>query len=335
MSTISRQELIDAVTEYINDTYLLNQADKAFIAQQIKCVDINAFTNKKQIIPALSKIIIERLKKKSVDIKEYMKSNIGQAQHQINDRLAPQNLKDLLSQPKTAQSIFNPIALERTAYLKLDSQSATLNNTYYTWQISSVSNSVFTPQALSNVVRVRMLPLVIPHVEAYGSTITVDIMEINNQTYRDNIAPRYAFVFQANPLRMIDGQPALNSPVLLTDLSLTTEIHLINPLAELTQVSVGFFNPYAPCVWANSITQATVSAVGNLTRLTFATPPMLALGDLIIVSGWRALGYNIIAVTDLTADIQHTLTELPGIVTVQLCSKQFTVHLEIVFLPGF
>jgi hypothetical protein len=62
---------------------------------------------------------------------------------------------------------------------------------------------------------------------------------------------------------------------------------------------------------------------------------MLALGDLIIVSGWRPLGYNVIAVTDLTADIANTLTEPSGQVTVQLCSKQFTVHLEVIFLPGF
>lgn len=335
MATTTKQDLINSVTDYIAISYPINQADKVFIKQQINNVNIGSFTDQHKMIPALSKIIIERLKKKSVDIKEYMKSNIGQAEHQINDRIAPQNLTDLLSQPKTAQSIFNPVALERSAYLKLDSQSATLNGTYYTWQISSVGNSVFTPQPLVNVVRIRMLPLVLPYIEAYGSNVTVDIMEINNQTYRDNTSPRYAFVFQANPLRMINGQPALNSPVLLTDLSLTTEIHLINPLAELTQVSIGFFNPYAPCIWPNPITQAMAAIAGNLTRLTFATPPMLALGDLIIVSGWRPLGYNVIAVTELTADIAHTLTEPAGQVNVQLCSKQFTVHLEVIFLPGF
>ena len=66
MATTTKQDLINSVTDYIAISYPINQADKVFIKQQINNVNISSFTDQHKMIPALSKIIIERLKKKTI-----------------------------------------------------------------------------------------------------------------------------------------------------------------------------------------------------------------------------------------------------------------------------
>jgi hypothetical protein len=317
-----RGSLRDAVIETIAQQMPISAADRQYITEQVARVDLQLIASNPQPVATLSNIIFKQLKKTNLDIKEYLKSAMGQAEHQINDREPPGSLADLLRQPKTAQSIFNPAALERTAYLKLDSQAAVFNTPWYTWPISTVSKrDTVVPQALVNITRIRMLPLVIPGT-ACGSTVAVAIAQITQQTYAADL--KYAFVFGAAPL-----SSAARSPIKLTDLSLTTETRLINPLAELTQISIGFFDPHLPMSWTSPNTTASATSTAQGTRLTFATPPKIADGDQIIID---RQSYNVFDTTELTADISGVML---GIVAVRLCSREFTIHLEVTFMPGF
>ena len=115
----------------------------------------------------------------------------------------------------------------------------------------------------------------------------------------------------------------------LTDLSNEAEVRLINPLAELTQISIGFFDPYLPMSWETPDVTASASYIVSGTRLTFATPPKIANGDQIIID---RQSYNVANTTELTADISGVYL---GAVAVRLCSREFTVHLEVTFIPGF
>jgi hypothetical protein len=330
---MDRAQLLTDVLASINPE---NPSDRQLVAHFFNTIDFTLIRGLEygKKVNILSKIISGRLKKNTVDIKEYFKHEIGQAEHQTGNRTAPTSLVDLMRQPKTAQSIFNPAALERQAYLSLDSLVATINDGYYTWSVSTVGNqasTVFVSQPLVNITEVQMLPLVIPYAVC-GPTVAVNLLEINAQAFQKSTGPKkYVFTFKAAPLNQ---EPW--SPISLTELSSETTYRPTNVLAELTEISVGFYNPYALIKWPSCITTATITNVPQV-RLTFDTAQELSVNDIIIVqhSLFDQSGYKITALGSNWADI-NTLVTLPNqSVTVQLCSKRFVINLIVSFMPGF
>jgi len=251
-------------------------------------------------------------------IKDMMRSRIGKPDT-VEDSLAATtkksdtnvNINEIFgtSQPRRLQNIFNPQAAEKKVYLNLDNKYAYVpisslatyreNRTIstFTWYInpagmsSATNNTIGTLLPLKDVVKIRMLPFIIPNTEVdvfSTERVTVAIEELASVGKSAiDYNRRYHFLFGIEKITGTSGYV----PLRLKDISdRPTEHEFIQPVKELTSITLSFAAPFRPLIMRNPISKpnAFISNLYNLTQtiIQFDDNPYISLGSFIYITGF-------------------------------------------------
>jgi len=384
MSVIERASIVKLITLSLTRQLRSPISDKElhYITQQVNDLsnDVIKKYQKNEIVSNLVKIFIQDKKERNpeptfIDTHELLRREIGKMPETLNHNLAIETPDDLKNDPNNIstifgtnkplklQSIFNPKELNSRAYLVLDRryQSGMGNNvTTFSWNISILGNGISNPNVsgtnapLKDVVAMRMYPFTFPNTQ-YAITdnnrVSILIDELNNQSYAaTDAARRFHFMFNA-----LQTKPLVpNAQYILEEIGYEVPVfEFYRPIEELTTLTLSFGNPFNVLSLDPDTLPASISASGIQTLLTFSQTPLLAIGDVIFITGFTTtntaadamqieqindvFGWAVVSIPTSTQVLVNVdLSGLTGVIInnpykVYLDSKRFTIQLEFTF----
>ncbi len=353
----------------------LLEHEARYIAQKIKSVDLSLFSGKPfcNVVSALATLINNELNKlpkfetdECIDVHEMLVKEIGnEPETSLLEKKVDEHatIDTLLHSPHVLQSIFNPQALWRKAYLILDRkyQADNSNNTTeFKWNIATTGKSynplstVVTTAPLRDIIKIKMFPFRFPN---SANTITefnrlsVEIAELNTQAYIITHAnKRFHFAFDIERT----GAPGTTEPFIMNDIGNSlTEFEFHDPIIELNTITLRFGNPERLISLDPDSLRGTVSSVGAQTRITFTQPHLCPLGTTVVLSDFKTTdlvndateiellndpdGWAITALTSTTVTIDVDISGLVGAIignpfSVYLNAKRFGLKLELTYI---
>lgn len=306
--------------------------------------------------------LLHRKEKNLIDIHAYLQNELGtESEHALTKHSIKQTdtINTLLHKPRILQSIFNPRSLVKTAYILLDSRYRvrdSISNNLFKWNLN-YSGSNYDPNTTAvstariiNIGSVKMLPFKFPYTTGAltnHNRLAVEIVELNNQAY---ISYNNRFHFEFD----IESGGVGYSQYICKDLGSNVAVFTFtNPVAELNTISLRFYNPYSLLTLDPDILYGTITSNSAQSVITFTKPPMVALGDMVVIQQFTTTnptadfvsieqmndpdGWPITAVTTFSITIDVDISGLTGgIVTnplpVYLQSKRFSIRLEMSYL---
>ena len=274
-------------------------------------LDINLVSNK------IEKIIVETIKEQNPDINEYMRNEIGKdSDHYLKSKTIDVNetINTILSKPKLVQSIFNPKALVRKAYLYVDSRYRNRNypNNIFNWNIASSgtnydkTTSIICTSKIRNIIAVTMTPFKFPNSSGVLSNLNriyVNIVELQNQAYVTSENIRFHFEFDVQYTNQLTAAEATgyriqytnNNPnetstaythFLCNDIGNSiARFEFVNPIAELNTLTLQFYNGLNYITLDNDIAIGTVlECTETFLTFTFNKEVYIALYDKVIIN---------------------------------------------------
>ena len=264
--------------------------------------------------------------------------------------------------PLSIQRVFNPKALEYKAYVVLDrryqSGEQMDNSQYFSWNVSPTvgitagTGVLSTTAPVKDIVKIKMFPFTFPNTpNAITDTnrLTVAIQEFSSQAYSAENGNR-SFHFE---FKLVPNATNPNAPFSAEDIGQSTaEFEFYKPIEDITTLTISFGNPFLLLTLEPDRGVSTITSVGVQAQLTFTTPPFLATGDIIYISGFTTTnaandsyiialmnsiyGWPVVTVSSSTQVlIDVDLSTLSGaIVGTQKCyfdSKRFAPRLEFTF----
>ena len=355
---------------------LLSEYEKNYIIQKIKQIDMKLFRgySVSDIVNMMINILTEELiqldnsQEKILDMKDVLIKEIGNepetaiAHTKLNDMTT---IDSLLQSPAILQSIFNPKALHRKAYLILDRkyQSNDSNNIHeFKWHIAtagkhfnSLTTSV-TTAPLRDIIKIKMFPFRFPNT-ANAITefhrLSVELVEFNSQAYVvAHCNKRFHFAFDIERT----GAVGSNEPLNMTDVSNSiTEFEFHTPIIEINTLTIRFANPEVDVNLDPDILSGTISSVGAQTLITFLQPHFCTIDTSVVITGFITTdpindsveielmndtnGWDITAVTTFTVTIDVDISGLNGVIlnnpyNIYLNAKRFALRMELTYISA-
>ncbi len=304
----SQTEMIKAIIDGVESTKHrpITSNEKFYISNRVKQVDMKLFKGKKitDIVNALITVISKEIEKipkvlsdAPFDLREVFQQEIGkEPETSLLTKVVDEGatVDSLLQRPLLLQSIFNPAALHKKAYLILDRkyQSKDSNNiNEFKWNVVNSSKSydpettAVTTGPFRDIIKVQMFPFRFPYSD---NTITnrrclaVEIKEFNTQCYFITQAKkRFHFSFDIE-------STGTGTPYLITDPGNSASIfEFHDPIISFDTITVVFSNPERIISLDPDSLYATIAAFGAQTLLTFAVPHWCAANDGIVISGFN------------------------------------------------
>jgi hypothetical protein len=222
------------------------------------------------------------------------------------------------------QRIFNPIALEKKAYVVLDRRYQSGQNAdnihYFSWDISPGVSSIAsvgtlsTSAPLKDIVKIKMFPFTFPNTPGAitdTNRITIGISEFSSQSYSATTGAiittgagghtslsatssrQFHFEFKVVPN---PNNPL--GPYTVEDVGQSAaEFEFYKPIEQLTTITISFGNPFLLLALESDRGIASIMPNGIQTQLTFTIPPFLAIGDIIYISGFNTTNESADAAT--------------------------------------
>lgn len=264
----------------------------------------------------------------------------------------------------TLRRELNPDSCITRAYLLLDRRYYSRipsDNITFVWNISSqsagydVNSMCQTTTLLRRITGMKVLPFRFPstlNAVTEVNTISMLFQEFFAQAYVAN-ENRRRFHFLLDIERT---GTAPSDPYNLTNIGYNVCEYLFDsPFTDLTTLTLTFANPFRLLRLDPDQLYGTIAAVGAECKITFTEANNLAVGDVIIISGYSTTspsedsveialvndpdGWATTAVTTFTATIPIDLSGLVGVPTgspylVYFESKRFTIPLEVYCISG-
>ncbi len=264
----------------------------------------------------------------------------------------------------TLRRELNPDSCITRAYLLLDRRYYSRipsDNITFVWNISSqsagydVNSMCQTTTLLRRITGMKVLPFRFPstlNAVTEVNTISMLFQEFFAQAYVAN-ENRRRFHFLLDIERT---GSAPSDPYNLTNIGYNVCEYLFDsPFTDLTTLTLTFANPFRLLRLDPDQLYGTIAAVGAECKITFTEANNLAVGDVIIVSGYSTTspsddsveialvndpdGWATTAVTTFTATIPIDLSGLVGVPVgspylVYFESKRFTIPLEVYCVSG-
>ena len=351
--------------------------EKRYIGQRLRGLDLNLFKGKpiSTILFALIQLIsgeIDKLPKfteeGSIDVHEMLIKEIGkEPETSIMEKKIEETatVDTLLQTPAILQSIFNPKALRRKAYLILDRKyqaSDTNNVNEFKWLIANINKSynpltsAATTAPIRDIVKIKMFPFRFPNSE---NTVTefhrlsVEIVELNNQAYIiTHTNKKFHFVFDIERT----GPVGSTEPYDMTDVGNSlAEFEFHEPIIELNTITIRFGNPGDLINLDSDSLYGTISAVGAQTMITFTQPHFCSVSTSIVISKFNTTnptaditeitllndpsGWDIVTMTAMTVTIDIDISGLIGVIVdnpfkVYLNAKRFGLRMELTYIAN-
>ena len=196
--SIDNQQIFNAIIENINTKYkkIINNDERMYLLSKFRLVNLDIFKNHKitDIIHTLTNVLYNELDKRpkpieNINMHDVFIQEIGNQPETalVVKRIGSnETINTLLQQPLVLQSVFNPIALHRKAYLILDRkyQSKESNNiNEFKWNISDTSRpydpltSAVTTAPFRDIVKIKMFPFRFPN-----SGVTCLLSDLSSST---------------------------------------------------------------------------------------------------------------------------------------------------------
>ncbi len=370
-------QLIVSVARGVSQKRKANLLDheKRYIIDRLRKLDLQLFKGKpiSSIVAALVELTaseIAKLPKYSeegpIDIHEMMVKELGKEpetsllEKKIDEKAT---LDTLLQSPHVLQSIFNPAALHRKAYLILDRkyQSSDTNNiNEFKWHVSNTSKTYnplttsATTAPMKDIVKIKMFPFMFPNSENTVTgfrRLTAEILELNTQAYIiTHINKKFHFSFDIERT----GPIGSTEPYYMTDIGNSlAEFEFHDPIIELNSITLRFGNPGELINLDPDSLYGTIAPLGAQTLITFGQPHFCSLFSSVVISDFNTTlpiddaveidlmnsthGWDIVAMTAFTVTIDVDLSGLAGIIVgnpfyVYLNAKRFALKMELTYI---
>lgn len=346
--------------------------EKKYISERLKKLDMNSFKGKpiSSIVAALVDLMVSELSKLPkhkdegpIDVHEMLVKAIGNdPETSLLDKKIESNatLDSLLQNPRMIQSIFNPAALHKKAYLILDRkfQASESNNVNeFKWNIANTSRSydpkttAATNSSMKDIVKIKMFPFMFPNTDntlTVFNRLTVEIAELNTQSYIiTHINKKFHFSFDIQ-------QTGASAPYNMTDIGNSiSEFEFHDPVIELNTITLRFGNPEELINLDPDSLLGTISAVGAQTLITFTQLHLCNVGSSVVISNFSTTapvddaveidlmnyshGWEIVASTAFSITIDVDISGLTGAILgnpfyVYLNAKRFALRLELTYI---
>jgi hypothetical protein len=354
----------------------LQDHEKRYIMQRLSKLDLNLFKGKpiNRIISKLTELITNELGKLPkleeegpIDVHEMLKKEIGrEPETSLMEKKLEEHVTvdSLLQNPAVLQSIFNPKALRRKAYLILDRkfQAKDTNNiNEFKWHISNTSKAynplttAATTAPMRDIVKIKMFPFRFPNSTdtiTESHRLSVEIVELNTQAYIiTHINKKFHFVFDIEPTSSGNTEPYN-----ITDVGNSlAEFEFHDPIVELNTITIRFGNPEALIHLDPDSLYGTISALGAQTLITFTQPHFCSLSTTVVISDFNTTnpladaseiaimndptGWEIVAMTSLTITINVDISGLNGAIVgnpfyIYLNAKRFVLRMELTYITN-
>ncbi len=298
----------------------LTTEEKLYIVRGFRQINTDLYMGKNvnDIISVLSNTFSQELKRMNsqkepeiIDIKELMITQMGKnpetmlIQPVINDA---ETVDSLIKEPLKIQSIFNPDALRRSAFLRLDRKyqtQSTNNINTFKWSIAVISEganydpttSAATTSSLTGIVECHIRPFRFPNtLNALNGRrrLSLQILEFSNQGWV--LAPstrRIQFIME---LVQTDNTGLFQYDA--KDIGQNrTEFKFFSPIMQLPTITLQFGNPETILNLDPDNGYTSVAASGVQSLLTFfqknsdgtytATAHNCAVNDLVMISNFN------------------------------------------------
>lgn len=353
---------------------VLQDHEKRYLVQRLRSLDLNLFKGKptSSIIFALVELVSVELsklpklaKEAPIDVHEMLVKEIGkEPETSLMDKKleGPTTVDNLLQSPAVLQSIFNPKALRRKAYLILDRkyQAEDTNNiNEFKWHVASTSRSynplttAATTAPMRDIVKVKMFPFRFPNSENTVSEfhrLSVEIVELDTQAYIvTHTNKKFHFAFDIEPTG-----PA--EPYIINDIgNSVAEFEFHDPIIELNTITVRFGNPDDLINLDPDSLYGTITPLGAQTLITFTQPHFCPVSTTIVIHDFNTTnlvadsteislmndpaGWEITAITAFTITIDVDISGLTGVIVgnpfyVYLNAKRFSLRMEITYITN-
>lgn len=356
---------------------LLQDHEKGYIKTRLRQLDMNLFKGKQitSILSALVELVSAELDKLPklqeegpIDIHEIMVQEIGKEPETslLEKKLdEPTTIDALLQSPAVLQSIFNPHALRRKAYLTLDRKyqaDDTNNINEFKWHVSNTSRAfnplttAATTAPVRDIIKIKMFPFRFPNSE---NTVTefhrlsVEILEFNTQAYIiTHTNKKFHFAFDIERT----GPIGSTEPYIMDDVGNSmTEFEFHDPIIELSTITLRFGNPGDLINLDPDSLYGTIAPLGAQTVITFTQPHFCSLFTTVVISDFNTTlpiddaveielmnsptGWDITALTAFTVTIDVDISGLAGAIVgnpfyIYLNSKRFGLRMELTYITN-
>lgn len=353
----------------------LQEHEKRYVIQRLRGLDLNLFKGKpvSSIIFALVELVSNELSKLPkleedgpIDVHEMLVNEIGKEPETslMEKKLEePTTVDALLQFPAVLQSIFNPKALRRKAYLILDRkyQAEDTNNiNEFKWHVTNTSKAynplitAATTAPMRDIVKIKMFPFRFPNSENTISEfhrLSVEIVEFNTQAYIiTHTNKKFHFAFDIERT----GSVGSTDPYIMNDVGNSlTEFEFHDPIIELNTITIKFGNPGDLINLDPDSLYGVISPLGAQTLITFTQPHFCSLFTTVVISDFNTTnpsadateialmndptGWDITALTALTVTIDVDISGLTGVITgnpfyIYLNAKRFGLRMELTYI---
>lgn len=302
------KQLISAVLQGISikNKKILTNDEKLFLINKIKHINMEILRGKKisDIISSLVTLLsndlksIPKMDNSPIDMREVFKEQLGIEPETalLSRKIDPnETIDSLLQQPLTLQGIFNPQALHKKAYILLDRkyQSNDVNNiNEFKWNISSINKPYDSASAVAtalfkDVIKIKVFPFRFPYASNLNSNthrINIEFVEFNTQSYIiAHNHKKFHVTFDIQKTSNLVG----TYPYDLIDIgNANTEFEFSDPIISVDTLTLRFSNLNNVINLDPDNLNATISALGVQTLLTFSQLHWCALGDYVIISNF-------------------------------------------------